>query len=123
MNVAYRNEGDVQPADRDRGPVGVVAVTDTRVASPKTTTAFVQAMRFVLFIDRDNWLFPVVSLPPTAWRACLDYMAPRAATAGRGDTLPGQHRRLVAAINLPHEEPLGPAPKPASTPAISNQHE
>jgi hypothetical protein len=70
MNVAYRNEGDVQPADSDRGPVGVVAVTDRRVASSKTTNAFVQAMRFVLFIDRDNRLFPVVPLPPTAWCAC-----------------------------------------------------
>jgi hypothetical protein len=96
MNVAYRNEGDVQPAGSDRGQMGVVAVTATRVASSKTTTAFVQAVRFVLFIDRDNWLFPVVPLPPTAWRACLDYMAPRAATAGRGDTLPGQYRRLLA---------------------------
>ena len=32
MNVAYRNEGDVQPADSDGGQVGVVDVTDTRVA-------------------------------------------------------------------------------------------
>ena len=36
MNVAYRDEGDVQVVGSDRGQVGV---TDTRVASSKTTTA------------------------------------------------------------------------------------
>ena len=49
MNVTYRDEGDVQPADSDRGQEGVVDVTDKRVAPFKTTT-FVQAMRFVLFL-------------------------------------------------------------------------
>jgi Epoxide hydrolase N terminus len=92
MNVTYRAEGDAHPVGSDRGQVGVVDVTDTRVASSKTTPAFVQAMRFVLFIDRDNRLFLVAPLPPTAWRACLDYMAPRAAPAGRGDTPSGQFR-------------------------------
>jgi hypothetical protein len=37
--VAYRDEGDAQLAGSDRGPVGVAGVTDTRVASSKTTTA------------------------------------------------------------------------------------
>jgi hypothetical protein len=36
MSAGYRDEGDAQHAGRDRGPVGV---TDTRVASSKTTTA------------------------------------------------------------------------------------
>jgi hypothetical protein len=36
MSVAYRDEGDVQVAGSDRGQV---SVTDTRVASSKTTTA------------------------------------------------------------------------------------
>ena len=107
--MTYRDEGDVQPADSDRGQEGVVDVTDKRVAPFKTTT-FVQAMRFVLFIDRDNRLFPVVPLPPTAWRACPDYMAPRAATAGRGDTPPGQRRRLMArhSPNGRYLHPRGP---------------
>jgi hypothetical protein len=96
MNVAYRGEGDVQTAGSDRGQPGVVDVTDTRVAPSKATTAFVQAMAFISFIDRDNRLLRVFPLSPTVWRACLDYMAPRAATAGRGDTLPGQYRRLIA---------------------------
>ena len=39
MNVAYRDEGDVQPAGSDRGQVGGVDVTDTRVASSKATIA------------------------------------------------------------------------------------
>jgi pimeloyl-ACP methyl ester carboxylesterase len=38
MNVTYRDEGDVQPADSDRGQEGVVDVTDKRVAPFKTTT-------------------------------------------------------------------------------------
>jgi hypothetical protein len=38
MNVAYRGEGDVQTAGSDRGQVGVVDVTDTRVAPSKATT-------------------------------------------------------------------------------------
>jgi hypothetical protein len=119
MNVAYRNEGDVQPAGSDRGEVGVVDVTDTRVVSFKTTTAFVQATRFAWFTDRDNWLFPVVPLPPTAWRACPDYMAPRAATAGRGDTLPGQYRRLMArhSPNGRYLYPRGPPDRGTSSSA------
>ena len=123
MNLAYRNEGDVQPADSDRGQVGVVDVTDTRVASSKTTNALVQAVRFVFFIDRDNWLFPVVPLPPTAWRTCLDYMAPRAATAGRGDTLPGQYRRLMArhSPNGRYLYPRGP-PNPGLHRAHGRSH-
>ena len=36
MSAGYRAQGDAQHAGRDRGPVGV---TDTRVASSKTTTA------------------------------------------------------------------------------------
>ena len=47
MNVTYRDEGDVQPADSDRGQEGIVDVTDTRVAPSKAPTTFVQAMRFV----------------------------------------------------------------------------
>jgi hypothetical protein len=39
MNVTYRDEGDVQPADSDRGQEGVVDVTDKRVAPFKTCTA------------------------------------------------------------------------------------
>jgi hypothetical protein len=37
--VAYRDEGDAQLAGSDLGQVGVAGVTDTRVASSKTTTA------------------------------------------------------------------------------------
>ena len=36
MSAGYRDEGDAQHAGKDRGPVGV---TDTRVASSKTTAA------------------------------------------------------------------------------------
>jgi hypothetical protein len=36
--MAYHDEADVQLAASDRGPVGVEDVTDTRVASSKTTT-------------------------------------------------------------------------------------
>ena len=43
MNVAYRDEGDVQPTGSDRGQVGAVDVTCKRVVSSKITTAFVQA--------------------------------------------------------------------------------
>ncbi len=39
MSVAYRDEADVQLAASGRGQVGFVGVTDTRVASSKTTTA------------------------------------------------------------------------------------
>jgi hypothetical protein len=96
MNVAYRDEGDVQTAGSDPGQVGVADVTDMRVAPSKTITAFMQAMQVVLFIDRDNRLLRCFPLSPTVWRACLDYMAPRAATAGRGSILPNQYRRLMA---------------------------
>ena len=94
--MAYRSERDVQSVGSDRGQAGGGDVTDTRAAPSKATTAFVQAMAFVSFIDRDNQLLRVFPLSPTVWRACLDYMAPRAATAGRGNTLPGQYRRLMA---------------------------
>ncbi len=53
MNVAYRDEGDLQPTGSDRGQVGVVDVTDKRVVSSKTTTAFVQA-RAQAVIDTDH---------------------------------------------------------------------
>jgi hypothetical protein len=39
MSPGHRDEGDAQHAGRDRGPVGVAGVTDTRLASSKTTTA------------------------------------------------------------------------------------
>jgi hypothetical protein len=39
MSAAYHDEADVQLAASDRGPVGVADITDTRVASSKTTTA------------------------------------------------------------------------------------
>lgn len=94
--MAYRDEGDVQTAGSDPGQVGVADVTDMRVAPSKTITAFMQAMQVVLFIDRDNRLLRCFPLSPTVWRACLDYMAPRAATACRGGILPNQYRRLMA---------------------------
>src|SRR5205085_10022887 len=68
----------------------------TRVAPSKATTVFVQAMSFISFTDRDNRLLRVFPLSPTVWRACLDHVTPHATTAGRGDTLPGQYRRLLA---------------------------
>ena len=64
MNVAYRSEGDVQTAGSDRGQAGIVDVTDTRAAPSKATTAFVQAMAFVSFIDRDNQLLRVFHCRP-----------------------------------------------------------
>jgi hypothetical protein len=39
MSVAYRDEGDARLAGSDRSQVGVAGVSDTRVASSKTTTA------------------------------------------------------------------------------------
>jgi hypothetical protein len=37
MIMAYRGEGDAQPADSDHGQVGVVHVTDTRVVGNSVT--------------------------------------------------------------------------------------
>jgi len=123
MNVAYRDEGDVPPADSDRGQASGVDVTDTRVVPSKAPHYFRTSSAICFFIDRNNWLFPAVPLPPTAWRACLDYMAPRAAPAGSGDTPPDQRRRskdsVLNSALVQHTYPAGPGGQSAVEFAIN----